>query len=146
MPNPVIIADLEARFHSLSDTEADYAQALLDDAWDVLLAVIPDLEDRLASGATSAGLVVSAVSAMVIRVMRNPDGYKQWSIDDASFTRDTSVAAGTLYPTDLEISLLTGRASTARRGAFSISTSQASTRAPGSEAEYIEALRSGWYP
>lgn len=143
MSNPVIMADLEARFRPLADTERDNAQALLDDAWDVLLAVVPDLEARMSSGATSVGLVISVTSAMVVRVLRNPNGIRSWSVDDYSETRDSSVAAGALLPTDAEIALLTGRASSARRGTFSISTSQASATSPGSEAELLDSLRYG---
>lgn len=145
MSNPVIIADLEARFRPLTLAERENAQALLDDAWDILLAVVPDLEDRYNAGTVSIGLLVWAVTAMVLRVMRNPNGVRSWSVDDYSETRDNSLAAGALYVSDAEIALLTGRASSARRGAFSVSTSQATAQAPGSEAEYVEALRAGQY-
>jgi hypothetical protein len=142
MPNPVITADLEARFRPLSAAEEVTAQALLDDAWAVLLTVIPDLEARMAAGTPSTSLVVSVASAMVLRVMRNPNGVRSWSVDDYSETRDNSIAAGSLYVAPEEIRLLTGLASSARSGAFSVAPGRESCRAPGSE-ELLDYLRYG---
>lgn len=115
MPNPAIIKDIEDRFRPLVGPEEVNAQALLDDAWEELLAPnhVPDLEDRMADGRVSNGLVVRVVRSMVLRVLRNPDAIRQWSIDDASFTRDSAVSAGELYVTDDEIKLLTGGSSKA---------------------------------
>lgn len=106
--NPVQIADLEQRFRPLTETERVNAQALLDDAWEELLVRVPDLQSRLEDGRVSLGLVVRVVSAMAVRVLRNPAAIKQWSIDDASFTRDSLVASGLLYATAEEIGLLAG--------------------------------------
>jgi hypothetical protein len=50
MPNPAIVQDVEARFRPLTTAEQDIAQALLDDAWAVLLATVPTIESRLDSG------------------------------------------------------------------------------------------------
>jgi hypothetical protein len=143
VPNPVIIADLEARFRPLVGSEVDAAQALLDDAWATLLAVLPDLEARMAAGTTSDSLVVSVVSAMVLRVLRNPNGVRSWSVDDYSETRDSALSAGALYVSPEEVQLLAGKASVVRRGAFSVAVSQEPVRAPGSESEYIDWLRYG---
>jgi hypothetical protein len=142
MPNPVITADLEARFRPLSTAEEVTAQALLDDAWAVLLTVIPDLEARMAAGTPSTSLVVSVASAMVLRVMRNPNGVRSWSVDDYSETRDNSIAAGSLYVAPEEVRLLTGLASSARSGAFSVTPGREACRAPGSE-ELLDYLRYG---
>jgi hypothetical protein len=108
VPNPVLIADLEARFRPLTVAEQAVAQALLDDAWAELLARIPDLEARVADGRVTDGLVVRVVSAMVIRVLRNPEAIRQWSVDDASFTRDNLVSSGLLYASAEEVGLLVG--------------------------------------
>jgi hypothetical protein len=56
----------------------------------------------------------------VIRHLRNPDGKYQESIDDYSFTRDRTVAAGALYITDDEWDELLGSATTS--SAFTIRT------------------------
>lgn len=115
MQNPAIVADLEARFRPLSDTERDNAQALLDDAWAILLSHRPTLEAP--TPPVSSDLVRAVVSAMVLRVLRNPEGIRQWSVDDASFTRDNALSAGGLYVSDEELSLLNGGSGS---GAFTI--------------------------
>lgn len=111
MPNPVEIYHLEARFRPLTtDAERDNAQALLDDAWEELLAPknIPDLDERMADGRVSEGLVIRVVRAMVLRVLRNPDSLRSWSIDDGTFVRDSAVSSGELYVSPDEVQLLTG--------------------------------------
>jgi hypothetical protein len=97
VPNPVVTADIEARFRTLTDAEENTAQALIDDAWAVLLMMVPDIEDRMTAGTTSTEAVVFVMSAMVLRVLRNPNGVRSWSVDDYSETRDNSLAAGSLY-------------------------------------------------
>lgn len=119
MPNPVTVADLEARFRPLSNVETGTAQALLDDAWAILLTRRPGLDQ---DGTVSAGLVVAVVSAMALRVLRNPNGVRQWAVDDYSETRDASVSAGALYVSDDELALLNGGATS---GAFTIRPSGA---------------------
>lgn len=119
MPNPVVVDDLAVRFRPLTDAESPVAEALLADAWAILLTSVPDLEARRTSGAISDGVLTSVVASMVLRVIRNPEGIRQWSIDDASFTRDTALSAGGLYLSDAELALLTGTAGR-RRGAFSV--------------------------
>lgn len=148
MPNPVLVSDLEARFRALTDAEEPVAQALLDDAWAILLTVIPDLEDRITAGSTSEALVVSVMSAMVLRVLRNPNGVRQWSVDDYSETRDSALSAGLLYASPDEVRLLNGRASSARRGAFSITPySETGVPAPGAERDLAQLndIRYGLY-
>ena len=105
MANPVTVADLEARWRPLTPVEASVAASLLSDAWAIMLARVPGLEARLSS-TLSGDLVVAVESAMVLRVLRNPDGKRQETIDDYSWTRDNAVSAGLLYLSDEELSLL----------------------------------------
>lgn len=106
--NPAIISDLEARFRPLTDAELPNAEALLDDAWEELQARIPDLMARRDAGTVSDGLVRRVVTAMVVRVLRNPDAIRQWGVDDATFTRDTLVSSGLLFVSADEVALLSG--------------------------------------
>jgi hypothetical protein len=131
VPNPVGIADLESLFRPLTDAEKTAAQELLNDAWEELLAPknIPDLDDRMADDRVSTGLVVRVVRAMVLRVLRNPEAIRQWSVDDASFTRDSAVSAGLLYALPDEVALLLDERQAA---AFTISPKMPSRRTPGS--------------
>lgn len=142
MSNPVTVADLEERFRPLTEQEQTNAQGMLDDAWELLLIRVPSLESRLANGSLSEGSIRYVLREALIPVLRNPDGYKRWSIDDATFERDTSVADGRLTIADDLLALLMPGAAT-RRGAFSVTPGPVTTTAPGSESEYIEYLRSG---
>lgn len=106
MANPVQIADLEARWRPLTAAEATVAASLLEDAWQILLARVPLMQSRMDATTLDPALVVAVESAMVLRVLRNPDGKRQESIDDYSWTRDNAVSAGLLYVTDDEAVLL----------------------------------------
>jgi hypothetical protein len=110
VPNPVEVVDLEHRFRSLTEAETITATALLVDAWAELTAPtrVPDLEQRMADGLVSEALARRVVTAMVLRVLRNPEAIARWAVDDASFTRDSAIASGLLYATDDEVALLSG--------------------------------------
>lgn len=110
MPNPVGVQDLQARFpRPFTDVEKSMAVALLADAWEELLARVPSLEARMSSGLAREGLVIRVVSAMVNRVLRNPEAIRQWTVDQDSFTRDSALSAGLLYATEDEVGLLAGQ-------------------------------------
>lgn len=88
-------------------TDADEALArLIEKAEHRILAKVPNVEDRLASGDLDADTLNGVIEDMVLRVASNPDGKKSESIDDYAWTRDVSVAAGTLYLSDEELALL----------------------------------------
>jgi hypothetical protein len=114
--NPVQISDVEARFRSLADAEKATAEAWLDDAWAIIQLQVPGLPQRVTSGELPNDVVKAIVAAMVIRVLRNPEAIRSWTVDDASFTRDTALSAGLLYATPDELALL----STSTSGAFTI--------------------------
>lgn len=103
MPNPTTTADVEARWRPLTDAETINAGAFLDDAWSLLLSRRPSLEDDLTAGTVSEGNVIRVMSAMVIRVLRNPEGLRAETIDDYSYTRDEALSAGLLYITADEL-------------------------------------------
>jgi hypothetical protein len=69
---------------------------------------VPELDQRVADGRLSVETVKAVVKAMVLRVLRNPDGLRQFTSDDASFTRDNAVSGGLLYLSPEERALLTG--------------------------------------
>lgn len=119
MANPVIISDVAARWRPLSTQETAVGEALLIDAWAILLHSVPDIEARLdaAPATLDVNIVRAVVSSMVLRVLRNPDGKRIEQIDDYSYTRDDSRASGTLYVAAEELEMLTPSSAT---GAFSI--------------------------
>lgn len=115
MSNPVTPSDIAARFRTLTTAEQALAQALLDDSWAILIARDATLATRSADGSLDAVLRV-VESAMVLRVLRNPDGKKQEAIDDYSWTRDSAISSGALYVSDDELALLSAPYTGTTRG------------------------------
>lgn len=107
MANPATTADVAARWRSLTADEEIVAGTLLDDAWAVLLARRPTLEADITAGTVSEANAVRILAAMVIRVMKNPDGKRSETIDDYSYTRDELVSSGLLYVSADELADLT---------------------------------------
>ena len=121
MTNPATTADLEARWRPLSAQEATNGTTFLADAWRMLRRRITTLEDDIAADATGdlEAVVVRVMATAVLRVMKNPEGKRQESIDDYSWTRDQAVSAGLLYFADDELNDLIVDGS-GPSGAFSI--------------------------
>lgn len=103
MSNPATTSDIEARFRPLTTAEATNAQAYLDDAWALLVGRLPTLEANMTAGTVSTANVVRVVCTMVIRILRNPDGKSEESIDDYRYRRDAATASGSLYVTPEEL-------------------------------------------
>lgn len=120
MANPVVVADLVARWRPLSSAELVNAQAFLDDAWEELLVRVPSIESRLASGDLRPGLVVKTVIAAVKAVMLNPEGLKEEHLGDYGYSRDD--ATSRQFFSDADIELLSPGA-VSGSGAFSIAPS-----------------------
>ena len=120
MANPATTADVVSRWRTLSTQETTNAQTFLDDAWVMLrrhfTALGVNIETLIAADAVLADDVVRVMVTAVLRVMKNPDGLVQESIDDYTYRRDEATAAGLLYFTDPELdglvpgSGVTGRA------------------------------------
>lgn len=108
MPNPAVVADVAARWRTLSAQETTNATAFLDDAWVMLKRRLPTIEADIVpvAAADLRADVVRVLATAVLRVMKNPDGYKQESVDDWAGTRDGSAASGALHFTDAELSSL----------------------------------------
>lgn len=107
MPNPATIDDVEARFRPLTAAEQVNAETFLDDAWWLLLGRLPNLEANLTAGTVSTENAVRVVASMVVRILRNPEGKSEESIDDYRYRRDALVSSGMLHVTDDELADLT---------------------------------------
>lgn len=103
MTNPATASDVEARFRPLSSAETVLAQTLLGDAWALLLGRRPTLDADIEAGTVSRENAVRVLAAMVVRVMRNPDGLLEESIDDYKYRRDSLVSSGVLHVTSDEL-------------------------------------------
>jgi len=107
MGNPTTVADIEQRWRPLSDQETINAAAYLGDAWWMLLGRRPTLEADMTAGTVASGNVIRVVSAMVLRILRNPDGMESEAVDDYRFTRHELMASGALYVTGDELADVT---------------------------------------
>lgn len=103
MPNPATTADVEARWRPLSTQETTNAETFLEDAWRMLRRRHATLEDDVLTDDDLSAETVRVMVTAVLRVMKNPDGKRQESIDDYSWTRDQALSAGLLYFTDDEL-------------------------------------------
>jgi hypothetical protein len=136
--------DVAARLgRVLTDAELQQVPTLLDDAESIILTRIPDLAAHVAAVPPTVGIsvVVRVESWSVIRFLKNPDGKYQESIDDYSFTRDKTVADGTVYISDDEWDQLLPSAGTS--SAFTI-RSDAGWTASYSGAPYSAYTDPGW--
>ncbi len=108
MTNPARTSDLEARWRPLSTQETTNGETFLEDAWRMLRRRITTLEDDIADDETGdlEAEVIRVLATAVLRVMKNPDGKRQETIDDYSWQRDQAVSAGLLYFTDEELNAL----------------------------------------
>ncbi|MGH3760256.1 Gp19/Gp15/Gp42 family protein [Actinophytocola sp.] len=110
------VADVEVRLgRPLTDAERDLAAVLLEDAETVIRVKIPDLDQRIADGRLRRELVVMVEANAVVRVLRNPGGFRSETAGDYSYTLDTRAAAGYLTIPDADWYLLG-----VRPGAFTI--------------------------
>lgn len=111
MANPATVADIVARWRPLTAQETTNATAFLGDAWEELLSRRPNLEADIAAETVTTANVVRVVVAMVLRILKNPDGWDQEAIDDWSGRRNALVADGVLRVTPDELAAITpGRA------------------------------------
>lgn len=122
MTNPATTADLASRWRPLSGPETVVAETLVEDAWVMLKRrlALPgvDIETAIDTDPDLRNEAVRVVATAVLRVMKNPDGKSREAIDDYSWSRDETIAAGLLYFRDDEIDALTPGNG---RGAFSVS-------------------------
>jgi hypothetical protein len=106
------VEDLRGRLlgRDLTADEETKAPALLADASAIMRARFPSLDT------STPPTAVGVCCAMVLRVLKNPDGKRSETIDDYSYTIDSARSAGELYLTEQEAAQLRP----APRTAFSI--------------------------
>lgn len=109
------VEDVQARLNRpLTDEEEQIAETLLEDVEAIIRSRVPDLEER-AEDENYLALVVMVEANAVLRVLRNPDGYRQETEGNYSYSLSAAVASGHLFVMGSEWELLG-----ATRGAFTI--------------------------
>ena len=89
------IEDLEALLmRPLTESEVETAQILLNHAMLIIRNRIPDLDERLEDGRIDQEVLDMVQANMVVRVLKNPDGYRQESAGDYSYTIAANVPVG----------------------------------------------------
>lgn len=83
-----------------------YVQGRLNAAHRLLRGKAPGLDARVASGVLDRDLVKDVIVEMVLRVLRNPSGFRSETDGDYSYSRDTQVASGRLVVTDDDLETL----------------------------------------
>jgi hypothetical protein len=73
----------------------------------LLLGRRPTLEADMTAGTVTNANVIRVVVAMVLRVLKNPDGYEDEAIDDWRGRRSALVASGLLHITSDELADVT---------------------------------------
>lgn len=111
--------DIVSRFRLLKPNEEGFIDEVIADAQDILEGKAEEAGITVLASSRQRAYV-RTVASMVIRVLRNPDGYLTETIDDYTYRRDSAVSAGVLYASDDEIAGLRPAPSRRRRGAFSI--------------------------
>lgn len=121
--------DLTSRsLRSLTAPELAWGTIRLRDAFTQILIRVPGLEEQLDAGVVTAPinqLVIQTQVAMVLRVLSNPDGVLEETIDDYTRRLDASVSTGGLYLSSDELAMLVSVVETLAgnrtpRGAFTI--------------------------
>lgn len=99
--------DVEVRLgRGLDETESASVSQRLEDAELLIRSRVPDLDTRVAEGRILATAVVLVESEMVLRLIRNPDGYTQETDGNYSYTISAEVSSGKLSVLGSEWSLL----------------------------------------
>lgn len=119
MPVSVMPGHIREAAYGLAIPEGSQVDAaierLIEKATDRVYVAFPNLDDRISAGTLTAARVQGVIEDMVIRVLRNPNAYRQVSIDDYARMIDTALSTGALYLSPEERALLTPRR---KRSAF----------------------------
>lgn len=109
-----VLADVAARIgRPLSSDEETQVPTLLEDAELLIKARHSDV------GELDQAMLVLVECRAVLRVLKNPDGRRQTSIDDHSWTTDTALSSGELYISEDEWDMI-APADTTKSDAFTI--------------------------
>ena len=106
---------------AVTSDEEEFAEGLLERVEAMILRRIPDLATRITTDTGLQAVVVRVEADAVARVLTNPSGVYQESVDDYSYTRDRAVSSGLLYISDDEwADLLTTPGTSVASEAFTI--------------------------
>lgn len=110
MASSMTLDDLKGRFEGDLNTRYTdtYLEIKIEDAIALIDGDHPTVQSRITSGALSINNYKRIVTAIVFRVIRNPEGYTSENEGGAGYERNQNVASGDMWITDKEIETLTG--------------------------------------
>lgn len=113
----VSYADIQNRYEGdLDRFSGIYVQTQITDAVEFIDTLYPVVQSRLDSGKLTESAYKRVVADVVLRVLRNPSGYKGESDGSYSYDQSAVVASGNLWLTHKNIEVLTGPVSSAAPG------------------------------
>lgn len=114
-------ADVQEEWQQTLDAaQLAWVQAKIGRAERKLARRIPDLDDRIADGRLAAEDVRDAVVDAVLRVLRNPSGYKSEQDGDYGYSMNSRDASASIWFPDDVISDLLGVSRPRKAGTISI--------------------------
>ena len=105
-PPLAVVGDVTAQYGSLTATQESLVGWLLRTASNMIRARQPLIDQHISEGKVSRDMAALAVTHMVLRVLRNPEGLRSETVGPFSRAYDTSVAAGLLVITDDDLDIL----------------------------------------
>lgn len=111
-PNTPLLSPADIRAAALGVTipagnaADDALDRLLEKAQDRVHAAFPTIFDRVNANTIPLVRVTGVIEDMVLRVLRNPSGLRQVTIDDFTRMIDSALSTGELYLTEREQTLL----------------------------------------
>lgn len=101
--------DIQNRYEGdLSRFAESYVATQIADAIDFIDALYPAVQARLTSGLLTVNAYKRVVADVVLRVLRNPNGYTNETDGAYSYGQRTAVASGNLSLTNDNVTVLTG--------------------------------------
>lgn len=119
-PAPLaVLGDVQEQYGTMTTAQVQLTTALLRAASALVRSRYPSVDAQIAAGLINPDVAALAVTNMILRVLRNPDGLRSETIGPFSRTYDTGAAAGLLVISDDESPIF---APPAGAGNFSIGT------------------------
>lgn len=116
-----VTADVQSEWHQpLTDEQLPWVQAKIDRATRKLLRRIPDLDARITDGRLTTEDVRDAIVDAVLRVLRNPSGYKSEQDGDYGYSLNSRDASASIWFPDDVIADLLGVPRTRKAGTISV--------------------------
>jgi hypothetical protein len=113
---------IQRSLRPLTSTELAWGTVRLRDAFTQIITTLPTVAARVDAGVVTDPfnqLVIQIQCSMVLRVLANPDGVLEETIDDYTRRLDAASSSGALYLTPQELTLLSTGSGSAG-GAFTI--------------------------